>query len=79
MRVPRDADSSQLIKLLQHYGYVVVRQTGSHIRLSKNLPCGSHNITVPDHQPIKIGTLQSIAKDVCKSNGLLVSDFYKQL
>ncbi|MCL2234949.1 MAG: type II toxin-antitoxin system HicA family toxin [Defluviitaleaceae bacterium] len=79
MRVPRDVDASQLIKLLSRYGYTVIRQTGSHIRLSSITNKGEHNITVPDHQPVKIGTLQNIVKDVCDMNGLEISDLYKQL
>jgi len=33
MRTPRDVDASELIGELMRLGRVVVRQTGSHIRL----------------------------------------------
>ena len=33
MKLPRDMDAAQLIKVLQRIGYRVVRQPGSHIRL----------------------------------------------
>ena len=80
MKVPRDVDAGQLIAALKRYGYAVVRQTGSHIRLSKRLGDGSqHNITVPNHRPVKIGTLQSIATDVCRANKLNIADFYRDL
>ena len=79
MKVPRDVDASDLIKLLARYGYEVIRQTGSHIRLSKKLDEGEHAITVPNHQPLKIGTLQSIVKDICFVNGLDVTEFYSRL
>ena len=79
MKVPRDVSAEDLIKLLSQYGYVVDRQTGSHIRLSKSLDEGTHNITIPNHSPIKIGTLQSIIKDICQVNKLDINDLYRQL
>jgi len=79
MRVPRDVNADELIKLLEHYCYVVIRQTGSHIRLLKKTGESEHNITIPNHSPIKIGTLQSIIKDICNFNKLNINNFYKQL
>ena len=79
MKVPRDVNASELITLLERYGYVVVRQTGSHIRLSKKLETGAHVITIPNHRPIKIGTLQAIVKDVCGTNKWSIVSFYAQL
>ena len=53
-----------LVKALTRLGYEVVRQRGSHIRLShpdsKNYP----KITVPNHKEVKIGLLNKILKDV---------------
>ncbi|TVR36154.1 MAG: type II toxin-antitoxin system HicA family toxin [Spirochaetaceae bacterium] len=59
-RLPRDCGARQLTALLQQYGYVVVRQRGSHLRLHSQ--AHDHSITVPDHEPIKIGIL-NIDKD----------------
>lgn len=63
MRIPRDLSGQQLIRLLKSVGYIPTRQSGSHIRLTtqKN---GEHHITIPDHDPIKIGTLSSILSTV---------------
>ena len=33
MKLPRDIGGEDLIKLLAKFGYEVVRQTGSHVRL----------------------------------------------
>ena len=80
MKVPRDVDADNLITTLKRHGYIVIRQTGSHIRLSKIFEDGSeHNITIPNHKPIKIGTLQSIATQVCKLNKLDIKSFYIEL
>ena len=63
MRIPRDLTGKELIKALSRLGYEVTRQSGSHIRLttSKN---GTHHITIPDHRPIKVGTLSGILGDI---------------
>ena len=79
MRIPRDVNADELIKLLEKYGYVVIRQTGSHIRLLKKTEESEHSITIPNHKPIKIGTLHSIVKDICNFNELDINDFYRQL
>jgi predicted RNA binding protein YcfA (HicA-like mRNA interferase family) len=63
MRLPGDIDATGLIKLLQKFGYQISRQKGSHIRLSTSLN-GTHHITIPNHNPIKLGTLSSIITDV---------------
>ena len=79
MKVPRDVNADELVKLLTRYGYIVIRQTGSHIRMSKTVSENEHAITIPNHKPIKIGTLQSIVKDVCNFNKLNIDSLYKQL
>ena len=79
MKVPRDVDAGELVKLLERCGYTTIRQTGSHIRMNKKLDDREHDITVPNHKPIKIGTLQGIAKDVCFNNNFSIADFYAQL
>jgi predicted RNA binding protein YcfA (HicA-like mRNA interferase family) len=63
MKIPRDVDSLDLIERLSNFDYVQSRQQGSHIRLTTNLK-GQHHITIPKHASIKIGTLNSILKDV---------------
>lgn len=54
MRLPRDMDAPELIKALQRFGYRVVRQSGSHIRLHVDHP-EPHALTVPNHSPLKLG------------------------
>ncbi|HJP63773.1 MAG TPA: type II toxin-antitoxin system HicA family toxin, partial [Mucilaginibacter sp.] len=52
-----------MIKLFRKYGYEVIRQKGSHIRLSKTSEEGTHNLTIPNHNPIRLGTLNAILSD----------------
>ena len=63
MRLPRDISSTELIKLLQKLGYQVSRQKGSYIRLTTTKQ-GEHHITIPNHNPIRLGTLSSIITDI---------------
>ena len=63
-KVPRNLSGRALAKLLSRYGYSVVRETGSHIRLVSTLKQTEHKITIPDHEPLKIGTFNNILKDV---------------
>ena len=63
MRLPRDLSGTDLVTALRKLGYEVSRQVGSHIRLT-TLENGIHHITVPNHRPLRIGTLASILDDV---------------
>jgi len=61
LKLPRDISAAKLIKLLNNLGFVITRQKGSHIRLTIRLESGSyHHVTIPNHDPIKIGTLNNI-------------------
>jgi predicted RNA binding protein YcfA (HicA-like mRNA interferase family) len=44
------------------------RQTGSHIRLTKQN--GQHHTTVPQHNPLRIGTLSAILNSVAAHLGI---------
>ncbi len=63
-KIPRDVSGRELCKRLKPFGYAVTRQTGSHVRLTRDIPSSSHNITIPDHNPIRVGTLNSILNDI---------------
>ena len=63
-RIPRDVSHKEICVLLGKYGYKITKQTGSHIRLKSNLRGYEHSITIPAHNPIKIGTLNKILTDV---------------
>ena len=54
---------ADLVKALRRFGYQTIRQTGSHIRLA-TVEHGPHHVTIPNHNPIKIGTLSGILGDV---------------
>ncbi|ADJ25512.1 YcfA family protein [Dehalogenimonas lykanthroporepellens BL-DC-9] len=64
MRLPRDIDGAELVALLKPFGYAVSRQSGSHLRLTSNFNGQEHHITIPNHKPVRVGTLNSILTDI---------------
>ena len=64
MKLPRDLSGAELATLLEHYGYDVTRQTGSHLRLTSRIRGKEHHISLPRHSTLKVGTLSSIIGDV---------------
>lgn len=69
MKLPRNLTGAQLIKALEKPGYQPTRQSGSHVRLSCQFP-QEHHLTVPLHDPLRIGTLAAILADVAAHHGI---------
>jgi predicted RNA binding protein YcfA (HicA-like mRNA interferase family) len=63
MKLPRDLSGLDLAKALSHVGYRVTRQTGSHLRLTNYGP-PQHHVTIPAHDPLKLGTLAAVLTEV---------------
>jgi predicted RNA binding protein YcfA (HicA-like mRNA interferase family) len=65
MKLPRDVDGDKLAcQLSSRFGYRIDHQTGSHQRLSAVIAGKTHDLTIPRHKPLRVGTLHSILKDV---------------
>ena len=62
-----NVSARECIRALEHARFIVKRQNGSHIILGKP----GRRVSVPNHNPIKIGTLRSIIDDA----GLTVDEF----
>jgi predicted RNA binding protein YcfA (HicA-like mRNA interferase family) len=69
MRLPRNLSGDDLIAALARLDYKATRQRGSHVRLTR-LENGEHNITVPRHNQLRVGTLSAILRDVGNHLGL---------
>ncbi len=65
MKTPRDISGKEIIKALKAFGYETVRQKGSHIMITSNLN-GEHHLAIPNHNPIKVGTLNGILSNVAE-------------
>ncbi len=81
MRIPRDIGGDELAGYLKKYHYVITRQAGSHMRLTTKQG-GEHHITIPRHKILRVGTLNSIIKDIAEHlkmdrNELIESIFRK--
>jgi len=70
MKLPRDLSGGELIKLLcKHHDYRRVNQEGSHVILETESP-RHHRLAVPDHNPLRIGTLNAILRAVADVKGI---------
>ncbi len=64
-RIPRDVSGPVLIHVLRDLGYTITHQVGNHIRLTTH-ENGEHHITIPNHDPLRIGTLSNILNDIAQ-------------
>ncbi|MEK7842546.1 MAG: type II toxin-antitoxin system HicA family toxin [Deltaproteobacteria bacterium] len=58
----RVLSGKEVCAILAKHGYLQVRRRGSHIVMQKKLSKGTITVPVPDHNEIRIGTLQSIIR-----------------
>lgn len=78
MKLPRDLDGRELVVALRELGYEVTRQTGSHIRVTTQLH-GEHHEVIPNHSPLKIGTLRSILGSVATHHSMTLAEVLTKL
>ena len=78
MKWPRDISGDELAKSLSRSGYSITRQTGSHLRLT-TFSGEEHHATIPKHKPIKIGTLNSILKEIAEHLGIDKNELIRSL
>ncbi len=58
----RVLSGKQVCEILSRYGFIKVRQRGSHIVMQRRLPDTTVTVPVPNYSELKIGTLQSIIR-----------------
>ncbi|MCK4797848.1 MAG: type II toxin-antitoxin system HicA family toxin [Spirochaetes bacterium] len=78
-KIPRNISGNKFIKILSKFGYIKTRQSGSHIRLTSKYKEKDHNITIPAHQDLKIGTLNNILKDIANYLKIDKNELIKKL
>jgi predicted RNA binding protein YcfA (HicA-like mRNA interferase family) len=78
MKTPRDLSGAELAKALRKLGYTVTRQSGSHLRVTTR-EGGEHHEVIPNHSPIKIGTLKSILRNVAAHHRMEVAELLRLL
>lgn len=78
MRLPRELSGRELAQRLAPLGYVITRQAGSHIRLTAQVG-GHHHVTVPDHDPLKVGTPGAVLRDVAEHHRLTRDELVRRI
>jgi len=78
MKLPRDVSGSALVKALRVLGYETDRQRGSHIRITTHRD-GEHHEAIPNHTPIKVGTLSGILKSIAGHHRMTLEQLLKLL
>ncbi len=79
MKLPRDLGGEELAQLLARYGYRIVRQTGSHMRLLSSTKDVEHRVTIPRHKPLRVGTLSKILKEIASYLEIDYQEFLREL
>ena len=59
--MPKSTSGKNVIKILvKYFGFFVVSQKGSHVKLKKLTPQGNIVTIVPMHRELAFGTLRSV-------------------
>lgn len=58
----RKLSGREVCAILSKYGFVQVRQRGSHVVTQKRTDAGTVTVPVPLHPELRMGTLQSIIR-----------------
>jgi len=56
----RDISGKKLVKIFESYNFVVIRQSGSHIKMSRLYVGKNQTLVIPNHFSIAKGTLKEI-------------------
>jgi predicted RNA binding protein YcfA (HicA-like mRNA interferase family) len=78
VKLPRDLSGDALAARLANLGYAITRQRGDHLRLTTSQG-GEHHVTIPRHDPLKVGTLSGILSDVGAHFGLSREELLNRL
>jgi predicted RNA binding protein YcfA (HicA-like mRNA interferase family) len=77
MRIPRDLSGRELTKILcRDWARRFVHQEGSHIILQTEQPT-HQRLPVPDHSPLRIGTVGGLLRLVANQKGVTRDDILR--
>lgn len=73
--------SKEVIKIFEFFGFVIVGQKGSHIKMGRKLKNSSQTLTIPNHKEIDRGTTGAIYRQALRfvSESELEEHFYTKL
>jgi predicted RNA binding protein YcfA (HicA-like mRNA interferase family) len=79
VKLPRDIAGRDLVRaFVRHWGYTQVNQVGSHIILQTEHP-SHHRLSIPDHDSLRIGTLNAILRSVAEVKHVRREDIISSL
>ena len=78
MKLPRNVSAAGLQASLRRLGYEVVRQRGSHARITTQVN-GEHHEVIPQHDPIRVKTLSNILKSIARHHGMSIEELLREL
>ena len=70
----RVLSGSEVCQILEHHGFTVVRQRGSHRVMQKRTAETTITVPVPLHDPVRTGTLLNIARQAELPKSLFESE-----
>jgi predicted RNA binding protein YcfA (HicA-like mRNA interferase family) len=63
----RRLSGREIIRIFESYGFVVVSQRGSHVKLRRTLPDATRQtLVVPEHKELDTGTCRAIFRQACE-------------
>ena len=77
-RIFKILSGKEVVKILETFGYAIRNQTGSHIKMLHIFEDNSYIIIVPNHKPIKLGTLSGIYKEVLQNPSMDINRVDKE-
>ncbi len=79
MKLPRGLHGRELARVFcARWAYRQVNQVGSHIILQTEIP-HHHRLAVPDHKPLRIGTLTAMLRELAAAKGVTRADILATL
>ena len=58
--------SSEVIKILEKFGFQIHSQRGSHIKMRRVAKTGKETLTIPNHKQLDTGTCRAILRQASK-------------
>jgi predicted RNA binding protein YcfA (HicA-like mRNA interferase family) len=62
----RRLSGHDVVAILKPFGFVVVSQRGSHMKLKRVVPAGDQVLTIPAHTTLDLGTLHAILRQASR-------------
>jgi len=58
----KELSGSEVIKILETFGFEVHSQRGSHIKMRRLTEMGKQTLTIPNHKQLSTGTCRAIVR-----------------